>query len=302
MSNLLTLSSMSSKEFFLRRYEELGWKFRKFHLKQAIRINTANIKKVDIISRLRSRGIDLEKIPFLDDGYWITESAFSVGATVEYLLGYYSIQEAAAQIPVTLFSHLEGTTVLDACAAPGGKTIQLSNLMRNTGIVVALDRRTSRLMALTNQLERCRTRNTIVYHMDARQASELKMKFDRILLDVPCSGNYVTDNGWFQKRTIHDVRRNAKLQRQILSEATTTLSDEGELIYATCSLEPEENEQNIHWAIENLDLQVEKIHCYGQKASRTIFGKKLNTMVENCVRIWPKHTQGFFISKLKKRG
>ncbi len=302
MSNLLTLSLMSSKEFFLRRYEELGWKFRKVHLKQAIRINTANVRKTDILSRLRSRGIELEKIPFLDDGYWITKSPFSVGATVEYLLGYYSIQEAAAQIPVTLFSHLEGTTVLDACAAPGGKTIQLSNLMRNTGTVIALDRKTSRLVALTNQLERCRTRNVVVYHMDARQVSALKMRFDRILLDVPCSGNYVTDKDWFQKRTIHDVRRNARLQRQILSEATMTLTDDGEIIYSTCSLEPEENEQNIQWAIRNLDLQVEKIQCHGQKVNRTIVGKELDTMVENCVRIWPEHTQGFFISKLKKRG
>lgn len=293
---------MSGKEFFVRRYEELGWKFREFHPKQAIRINTANVRKTDIVRRLRSRGIELEKIPFLEDGYWITKSAFSIGATTEYLLGYYSIQEAAAQIPVTLFSQLEGKTVLDACAAPGGKTIQLGNLMRNTGTIIALDNKKTRLIALANQLERCKIKNTIVYHMDARQTSELNIKFDRILLDVPCSGNYATDSNWFHRRTINDVRRNARLQKQILSEATETLTDEGEIIYATCSMEPEENEQNINWAIKNLDLQVEKIHCHGKKAKRHIFGKKLDIMVENCVRIWPEQTQGFFICKLRKRG
>ncbi|MCW4052083.1 MAG: RsmB/NOP family class I SAM-dependent RNA methyltransferase [Candidatus Bathyarchaeota archaeon] len=293
---------MSGKEFFVSRYEELGWKFHEFHPKQAIRINTANVRKTDIIRRLRSRGIELAKIPFLEDGYWITKSAFSIGATTEYLLGYYSIQEAAAQIPVTLFSQLENKTVLDACAAPGGKTIQLGNLMHNTGTIIALDNKKSRLIALANQLERCKIKNTIVYHMNAKQASELNMKFDRILLDVPCSGNFAGNSDWFQRRTIKDVRRNARLQRKILSEATKTLTDEGEIIYATCSLEPEENEQNINWAIKNLNLQVEKIHCHGIKANRSIFRKELDILVENCVRIWPEQTQGFFICKLKKRG
>ncbi|MDH5374987.1 MAG: RsmB/NOP family class I SAM-dependent RNA methyltransferase [Candidatus Bathyarchaeota archaeon] len=292
---------MSGKEFFVSRYEELGWKYEDVEQKQAIRINSVNARKADVAKRLESLWIELEKIPFLEDGYWIRKSEFSVGATSEYLLGLYSIQEAAAQIPVTLFTGLKDKIVLDACAAPGGKTVQLADLMQNTGVIIALDVKKRRLIALSNQLERCRVRNAIVYHMDARQASQLKIKFDRILLDVPCSGNFVTDKDWFNKRTIKDVKKNAKLQREILTEAAKVLKDDGEIVYATCSLEPEEDELNIDWAVKNLNLQVEKISCYGEKASTNIFGKQLDNSVENCRRIWPRQTQGFFACKLKKR-
>jgi NOL1/NOP2/sun family putative RNA methylase len=260
-----------------------------------------NTKKADIIKRLEALGIELEKIPFLENGYWICYSKFSVGATSEYLLGLYSIQEAAAQIPATLFTELKDKIVLDACAAPGGKTVKLADLMQNTGAIIALDVRRQRLTALSNQLERCHVKNVIAYHLDARQASRLNIKFDRILLDVPCSGNFATDKDWFIRRTSKDVERNAKLQREILTEAAKVLKDDGEIVYSTCSLEPEENELNIDWAIKSLNLQVEKINCYGEQAPTNIFGKQLDSSIENCRRIWPGQTQGFFVCKLKRR-
>jgi len=293
---------MSGKKIFVTRYEEMGWEYEDIKPRQAIRINSINAKEVVVTNRLRLLGIKLEKIRFLKNGYWIRKSKFSVGATSEYLLGLYSIQEAAAQIPATLFAEPEDKVVLDTCAAPGGKTVQLADLMQNTGAIIALDVRKRRLTALSNHLERCHIRNTIVYYMDARQASRLKMKFDRILLDVPCSGNFVTDEDWFKKRTTRDVERNAQLQREILTEAAKVLKDDGEIVYATCSLEPEEDELNIDWAIRNLKLKVEKINCYGEKALTSVFGKKLDSSIEHCRRIWPGQTQGFFVCKLKKRG
>ncbi|MBS7251132.1 MAG: RsmB/NOP family class I SAM-dependent RNA methyltransferase [Candidatus Freyarchaeota archaeon] len=294
---------MSGKEFFTGRYRELGWHFREVTPKQAIRINTINTKGVNIVDRLEGLGVKLEKIPFLENGYWVAEAEFSIGATFEYLLGYYSIQEAAAQIPATLFTELKNSMVLDACAAPGGKTIQLADLMDNTGVIVALDVKRRRLNALANQLERCRVKNTLVYHLDATQASKLGLKFDRILLDVPCSGNFATDKQWFERRTITDVERNVRLQREILAEAAKILKDDGEIVYATCSLEPEENEFNINWALENLKLETVPINCYGEESPTKIFDKKLDSLINNCRRIWPSEgTQGFFVCKLKKRG
>lgn len=293
---------MSDKKIFVTRYEELGWEYEDVKPRQAIRINCINAKKANVAKRLQSLGIELQKIPFLKNGYWIRKSKFSVGAASEYLLGLYSIQEAAAQIPATLFTEPEDKVVLDACAAPGGKTVQLADLMQNTGVIIALDIKRRRLTALSNHLERCRVRNVIVYHMDARQASRLKVKFDRILLDVSCSGNFVTDKDWFKKRTNKDVERNARLQREILTEAAKVLKNNGEIVYATCSLEPEENELNIDWATKNLNLQLEKISCYGEKALTNVFGKKLDSSIEHCRRIWPAQTQGFFVCKLKKRG
>jgi NOL1/NOP2/sun family putative RNA methylase len=292
---------MSGKEFFVSRYEELGWKYEDVEPRQAIRMNTMNAEEANIVKRLYSLGIELEEISFLEKGYSVCRSGFSVGATSEYLLGLYSIQEAAAQIPASLFTRLKGKTVLDACAAPGGKTVQLADLMQNSGAIVALDIKKQRLTALSNHLERCNVKNVIVYCLDARRASNLDMKFDRILLDVPCSGNFATDKEWFRRRTLEDVERNAGLQRAILAEAIKVLNDHGEIVYATCSLEPEENELNIDWAIKNLMLQVEQINCYGEKASTKVFGKQLDSSIENCRRIWPGQTQGFFICKLMKQ-
>jgi NOL1/NOP2/sun family putative RNA methylase len=292
---------MSGKEFFVNRYRQLGWKYEPVELKQTIRINCMNAETTEIKKRLESRGVQLQKIPFLESGYWISESDFSVGAMTEYLLGFYSIQEAAAQIPAMLFSELKDKLVLDACAAPGGKTVQLADLMCNTGVIVALDIEKRRLAALLNHLERCLVRNTIVYHQDARLCRRLNLKFDRILLDMPCSGNFATDQEWFSRRTIENVENNAKLQREILIEAKKVLQEHGEIVYATCSLEPEEDEMNIDWAITNLGLQTENIDCYGEKGSTEVLGRKLDGSVENCRRIWPGKTQGFFVCKLRKQ-
>lgn len=292
---------MSSKEFFVNRYKKLGWTYKKAEPKPSIRINTMNSNRNDAVTRLESLGIVLDKIPFLEDGYWITKTEFSVGATAEYLLGLYSIQEAAAQIPATLFTELEDKTVLDACASPGGKTVQLANLMNNSGVVVALELKQRKMFALANQLERSRVTNTAVYNMNAREASRLNIKFDRVLLDVPCSGNHVTDKDWFNKRTLEDVKRNTRRQRQILTEAVKVTKDNGEIVYATCSLEPEENELNINWAIETLNLEVEEIKSHGEKALTNVFGRELDSSIEKCRRIWPRQTQGFFVCKLRKQ-
>jgi NOL1/NOP2/sun family putative RNA methylase len=293
---------MANKKFFINRYQELGWKYKNVTPKQAIRINTMNAEKTDdLLQRLRLIGVELERVSFLNQGYWVHKSKFSVGATSEYLLGLYSIQEAAAQVPVTLFTELENKTVLDACAAPGGKTVQLADSMHNTGAIVALDVRNQRLTALANQLERCHVKNTVVYFSDARQVSQLNLSFDRILLDMPCSGNFAADKNWFNRRTIKDVQRNASLQREILAETVKVLRDNGEMVYSTCSLEPEENELNIDWAIKNLGLQVEKVYCQGQRALTDVLGKNLDPSVAECRRIWPGRTQGFFVCKLKRR-
>ncbi len=139
---------MSKKDFFISRYNQLGWNFVNIRPNQAVRINNNYTEPEKLLTRLKNSGIILEKIPFLKNGYWVTKSKVSVGATAEYLLGFYSIQGAASQIPASLFTKIKGKKVLDACSAPGGKTVQLSNLMGNTGLIVALDVNKRRLSAL----------------------------------------------------------------------------------------------------------------------------------------------------------
>jgi tRNA (cytosine40_48-C5)-methyltransferase len=292
---------MSGQEFFVNRYRELGWQYQPAKARQAIRINQANARGKNLVERLRGLGVSLEKVPFLEQGYWVGESKVSAGATAEYLLGLYSIQEAAAQIPATLFTNAKNKAVLDAAAAPGGKTTQLADLMDNRGSIVALDIDVRRLAALANHLERCHTRCAVVYNLDARKAPSLHLKFDRILLDVPCSGNFASDPQWFSRRTLKDVEHNARVQREILFEATKCLAENGEIVYSTCSLEPEENELNMDWTVKNLNLQIQTINCPGEKGLTEVFGRKLDASIAQARRFWPSETQGFFVCKLKKK-
>jgi tRNA (cytosine40_48-C5)-methyltransferase len=273
---------MSGKQFFLNRYEQLGWKYQPVKLRQAIRFNQANVKGQDLVERLAGLGVNLEKIDFLPHGFWVLDSNVSVGATAEYLLGLYSVQEAAAQIPVTLFTNLKNKTVLDASAAPGGKTVQLASNMENTGSIVAIDINKRRLTALTNHIERCHVQNTVVYQLDARNSPKMGLKFNRILVDAPCSGNFAGDPNWFQNRTMQDVERNARLQREILMKAAECLTDDGEIVYSTCSLEPEEDELNMDWALNRLDLQIVEINCPGTPGLTAVFGKQLDPSIAFC--------------------
>jgi tRNA (cytosine40_48-C5)-methyltransferase len=292
---------MSGKEFFTNRYKKLGWKPKEAVFRQSIRINNMNAKGTNLVQRLHAAGVVLEKIPFVSSGYWVLESKVSVGATAEYLLGLYSIQEGASQIPASLFSKIKGKKMLDASAAPGGKTIQLADIMENKGVIVALDVDKRRLTALSNHLERCHISNTAVYLLDARRAIKLNVEFDGILVDAPCSGNFAADKHWFENRTINDVERNAALQREILAKSVECLKENGELVYSTCSLEPEENEFNMEWATNNLNLEIQEINCKGNRGLTNIFGRQLEPSVERCRRLWPGETQGFFVCKLRKR-
>jgi len=287
---------------FLERYKQLGEEFEPVNIKlrPALRINTIKIKDAELIQRLSSK---LTKIPFLEHGYYY-ESEFSMGATPEYLLGYYYLQEAASQLPAEVLEPREGELVLDMCAAPGSKTTHLAMMMKNKGQIIALDANNPRLPSLQNNLERCGVTNTIIYKKDARYAEDLKMVFDRILLDAPCSGNFANDEKWFEERKIEDLKQISKTQKQLLETALQILKPGGVLVYSTCSLEPEEDELLIHDFLEkNPAAALEKIDVkIGDPGLTSVFGKELNPEIAKCQRLWPHKTgtQGFFLAKIRK--
>ncbi len=292
---------------FLERYKQLGQDIdpNEIKIKQAIRLNTLKIDEDEIIRRLGYEQVQLSKIPFLDFGYYVESSNFSVGAAPEHLLGYYYVQETAAQVPVQILDPKENETILDMSAAPGGKTSQIAQYMKNTGVIIALDSNASRLMSLRNNLERMGVSNTIVYQKDARFASDLGVKFDKVLLDAPCSGNFAVDSKWFEKRTLEDFRNTSKVQKQLLSAAVEVLKEGGELVYSTCSLEPEENEFVVDWFItEYPNMKIQKINFpIGDPGLTEAFDRKLNQNVKYSKRFWPNKTgtQGFFIARFVKQ-
>lgn len=291
---------------FLERYEKLGNKIKQSEIKvpQAIRINTLKIKETALINRFKKENVTLTKIPYLDFGYLVESPGFSIGAAPEHLFGYYYVQESAAQVPAQVLNPKPGEVVLDMASAPGGKTTQMAQMMQNKGVIVALDINNMRLMSLRNNIERMGATNVIVYQKDAQFANDMGIKFDKVLLDAPCAGNFAVDNKWFDKRTIENSKEMSQIQKKLFKTAVEVLKKNGELVYSTCSLEPEEDELVIDWAIRSFpEIKIEKIDLnVGDPGLIDILGKKLNPDVEFAKRFWPNKTktQGFFIAKFRK--
>jgi NOL1/NOP2/sun family putative RNA methylase len=290
-----------SREFFLERYERLGHRLTgEEKTYSAFRVNTLKIMEKELTKSLSDRNVKFRKIDFLDYGYEILDSPFSLGASFEYLLGYIYLQEPAAQFPSMVLHPDVKDVVLDMAAAPGGKTTQLASYMRNRGILVAVDLNRERLYALENHLERMGVVNCLVYNSDILKMNFHEQKFSKILLDAPCSGNYVTDSEWFNKRSLEDVKRNSILQRKMLRLAISLVKPGGSIIYGTCSLEPEENEFNIQWMLNNFDVFLGKVQGPGSPSPTEIFGAELDPEIRKCHRFWPDETgtQGFFVAEV----
>jgi tRNA (cytosine40_48-C5)-methyltransferase len=288
---------------FLERYTQLGESFepKSISIKQALRVNTLKIADKELIARLNAR---LEKITYLEHGYTF-ESDFTVGAMPEHFLGMIYIQEGASQISAEILDPKPGELVLDMCAAPGSKTTQMAAMMGNKGEIIALDANNPRLPSIKNNLERCGVRNCLLYKKDAVYVEDLRLEFDKILLDAPCSGNFALEKDWFEKRDIAGINENAKMQLRLLESAIAVLKKGGTLVYSTCSLEPEENEMNINWLLNKYsNIKLEKIEKkIGDPGMTDVFGQKLREEIKLCRRLWPHKTgtQGFFLAKLSKK-
>ena len=288
------------EEDLRKRYELLGHKVVQFKLPTVIRVNTLRIKEKELIERLEKAKVSLKKIPFLKYGY-TAKSSFSLGAIPEYLLGYFYLQEAASQTAVEVLDPKPGETVLDCCAAPGGKTTQIAQYMKNQGLVVAFDNKSRRILSLNSNLERCNVQNAAVFLREITHASNDIGNFDKILIDVPCSGNYVVDKNWFEKTDLDSIKKNAYRQYNIMQAVIENFANKNTVIvYSTCSLEPEENELLIQKLIGDFDIKLEKVHA-GTPALTNIFGDELDKDIAKCARFWPSlsKTQAFFIAKFK---
>jgi 16S rRNA (cytosine967-C5)-methyltransferase len=155
--------------------------------------------------------------------------------------GYFAIQDESTAFSCRLLDIKPGQRVLDLCAAPGGKTGLLAEMMENKGELVALDKYESRLNILMKNMERLGVTNITFKEVDsAEYKDEL---FDRVLVDVPCSGlgtlTKKPDIKW--KRDIGDLRKITPLQLELLENGARLLKPGGYLVYSTCTIEPEEN-------------------------------------------------------------
>ncbi len=304
------------RSFFEKRYLEIGGKIVNVKLKPSLRINTLRTNDDFVVERLRARDVFLEEV-FIGDSRtkqkiphaFYYKSNFSLSSTPEFLLGLFHLQEVVSMIPPLVLEPKPDDLVLDMAASPGSKTSQLSALMNNSGVIVALEKNKSRVDALRFNLQRLGCRNVIVLNIDALDFNP-PVLFDKILLDAPCSGNYAQNilqgkdiNEWFNNRTLSGILRNSSLQKTLIKKAFSLLKEGGVLVYSTCSLEPEENEAVVDYAL-SIGFDIEPLKFgFGSPGITRFFDYEFNPKVKHALRFWPfkDYTQGFFIAKLVKR-
>lgn len=156
--------------------------------------------------------------------------------------GYFSVQDESTGLPIKLLNIKPEMRVLDLCAAPGGKTALMADVMKNKGEIVALDRFDSRLKVLQKNLDRLKVKNVKTITVDANEFKD-EEGFDRVLVDAPCSGlgtlTKKPDIKW--KRDLGDIRNIVNIQYELLKSGSAQLKPGGSLVYSTCTIEPEEN-------------------------------------------------------------
>ena len=297
---------------FRKKFEEiLGSEFQLLESclytrpKECIRVNTLKISKEELRKRLENRGWKLEEVPWYENAFFV-ETQESVAKTKEFFLGYYYIQDAASLVPVLVLDPKPGEIILDACASPGSKTTFITELMKNEGLIIANDISPKRVKALSFNLQKIGATNVVVTMIDARKIKKLGMIFDKILLDVPCSssGTFISSFSVLEFWSQHVVDRLSNLQKQLLKAAVEVLKEDGILVYSTCSLDPEENEENMEYAVKKLGFKPEAIEIGALKYRKGLekYEKKVFEYAKYAIRFFPfdNQTEGFFVCKLRK--
>lgn len=293
------------KERFLEHYSKLTSidKFCEYCLKplnKSIRVNTLKISIKELKEKLND--YNLKQVPWCKEGFWIKGKRTDLGNLIEHSLGYFYVQEAASMIPPVVLNPDENDIVLDLAAAPGSKTTQMAAMMKNKGIIIANDIKYQRLKALSINLQRLGILNTII----TLRTNFKGTKFDKILLDAPCSGSGAIRKSlktlkiWNDKMLIVLSRE----QKRLILNSFDSLKDNGVLVYSTCSIDPEENESVINFLLENRDCKLEKIDLDIKKSNIILDYNKenFNDEIKKCLRIWPQDndTEGFFVAKIRK--
>ncbi|MHA1328973.1 MAG: RsmB/NOP family class I SAM-dependent RNA methyltransferase [Promethearchaeota archaeon] len=272
----------------------------------SIRVNTLKIGPHELKGLLERKGFVLELIDGIPNGFKIIKQSLNVGSLHEYLQGYFYIQNIASMIAPIVLNPKSNEVVIDMCSAPGGKATHLAELMKNEGKLILIERNLKRIAALEINVRRMGVKNTIIINMDARKLKKLKIKADKILLDAPCTGEGLIRQDSYRKKskTYQDIKKMARIQKELLLAGLNMLKTNGELLYCTCSIAPEENEFVIDECLNNSSqYQIVKIESpLGIPGFNKVFDKNLIKDLQNSVRIYPHlhDTIGFFFCLIKK--
>ena len=232
-----------------------------------IRCNTLKISPDVLISRLKQRWNIVQpfhqhpEILLIDQNLGPGE----LGNALEHLLGYYYVQEVSSMMSTLALNPQPQDKVLDLCAAPGSKTSQIAAMMQNIGLLMANDVKIDRIKILSANLERCGVTNAVITRNDGialcSRLAKQNFKFDRILLDAPCSGEGTLRSSpkTFLMWNPKIVQNLSRMQKKLFAFALKVLKKGGAIVYSTCTHAPEENEDLIRFALTNFPVSVESL-------------------------------------------
>ncbi|MEW6604344.1 MAG: RsmB/NOP family class I SAM-dependent RNA methyltransferase [Thermoproteota archaeon] len=269
---------------------------------QYIRVNTLKTQAEDLETRLRSKGFELEKTA-IPEVLVVKKAPMATGATNEYLLGHYYIQDLSSCMVVDALDVCENQNTLDIAAAPGGKTTFIAQRMKNSGSIIALEPSERRARSMLFNLARCGVYNTCILKMDGLYVEKLERKFDRVLLDAPCSceGVIAKDATRKTSHTPQDVDFCSSRQDKLIETASRTVKPGGILVYSTCSFAPEENEMVVDRLLKKFaNVTVEPLK-YGSSGLTKFGDMTFASQLKNTRRLYPHlhDTTGFFIARLR---
>lgn len=275
---------------------------------RTVRIFPSRLPEPEILCRLAAQGFVLEPLPFPPHVYRVVHEPFPISKTLEHWLGYMYVQESVmAVVAHVLLAGLCPLLVLDLCAAPGGKTTHLSELLPES-TVVAAEASQRRLRALAANLQRTARLNVASFRADGR-SFPLGASFDAVLVDAPCSaeGNLRDD-----PRVLRDLppatrRRLARLQEALLRRALRLVRPGGVVVYATCTFAPEENEEVVDRILSCYpDLQVDPPSLPVPHAEGLVefAGRCYDPRLRGAWRVYPHHMDsgGLFVVRLRRVG
>lgn len=280
--------------------------------KVSFRINTLKSNENEVLNVLKENDIKYTKVNFLKNSYILNEEEEKVLWDLDIFKNWkIYIQSISSQIPPYFLDLKENDLVLDVTAAPWSKTSQMSALLNNTWKVYANELNTIRIEKLKFTINRQWCENVEIIKNDSRNLWKIfeKETFDKILADLPCSAEWRINlknekSFWFWSE--ENIKKNYKLQKEILSSVVTLLKSSWILVYSTCTLAPEENEWIVHFLLSNFkELEIEEINLdykyirnWIKNFSDTIYNKN----VSKSIRCLPsEETEGFFIAKFRRK-
>ena len=275
-----------------------------------IRTNSLKTRRRDLAQALISRGVNLDPVgKWSKVGLVVYSATVPLGATPEYLAGHYILQGASSLLPVMALAPQVNERVLDMASAPGGKTTHIAAIMNNTGMVLANDANKDRCKAVVGNCHRLGITNTVICNYDGRKLPKIMAGFDRVLLDAPCSGTGVISKDESAKlsKDEQDIHLCSHLQKELILAAVDCLDHKsktgGYLVYSTCSVLPEENENVVDYVLRKRHVKLVPTGLdFGVEGFTKYREKRYHPSMNLCRRYYP-HTHnmdGFFVAKIKK--